>query len=202
MYRNIVFDLGGVVVDYNPKDYLADKFFHEVTEKKLYDAVFGSEEWQLLDRGEITWEEAFAIFMKRGRDKDIEFEMQALLESWTEMLTVRRPTIVLMKLLKKKGFNLYYLSNVSQDVLNLLSRKGFWKFFSGGVASCEVRSNKPDMRIYEALLGKYGLAPEETIFTDDKKANAAAAFNAGITGIQFKNVKGLCKMLVTYGIDV
>lgn len=202
MYRNIVFDLGGVVVDYNPKDYLADRFFNERIEKKLYDAVFGSEEWQLLDQGKITWADAFQIFMQRGQDRDMAFEMQALLEDWTEMLATRKPTIILLKMLKKKGFNLYYLSNISKDALNFLARRSFFKLFSGGVASYEVGVNKPDPLIYDALLDKYSLIPEETIFTDDRKPNAAAAFECGMTGIQFKTVKGFCKMLVTYGIDV
>lgn len=202
MYRNIVFDLGGVVVEYNPRDYLADRFFNERIEKRLYEAVFGSEEWQLLDQGKLTWGEAFQIFIQRGQDKEMLFEMQALLENWTDMLTTRKPTIALLKLLKKKGFDLYYLSNISKETLALLARRNYFKLFSGGVASYEVGVNKPDPLIYDTLLDKYDLVPEETIFTDDRKPNAAAAFGAGITGIQFKNVKGFCKSLLSYGIDV
>lgn len=202
MYRNIVFDIGGVVVNYNPKDYLADRFFNERTEKKLYDAVFASEEWRLLDRGDIMWEEVFPIFMQRGDDKGVAFEMQTLLEEWTEMLTTRKATVAMMKLLKKKGFDLYYLSNISENVLDLLARRGFWKLFNGGVASFEVHINKPDPRIFEALLDKYYLDPAETLFTDDHKVNALAAFELGMTGIQFTNVKDLAKAMVTYGIDI
>ena len=202
MYRNIVFDLGGVVVDYSPKDYLAERFFNERIEKKLYNSVFASEEWKLLDRGELSWEESFEIFMQRGESKGLSFEMQALLENWTEMLSTRRPTIILMELLRKKGFDLYYLSNISYETLGYISRRTFWDLFSGGVASCEVNANKPDPTIYQALLDRYRLVPEETIFTDDDKTNAASAFDVGITGIQFKNVKSFCKMLVNYGVDI
>lgn len=202
MYHNIVFDIGGVVVNYNPKDYLADKFFNERIEKKLYDAVFASEEWRLLDRGDIVWEEAFPIFMQRGDDKGVAFEMQALLENWTEMLETRKATVTLMKLLKRKGFDLFYLSNISERVLELLERRKFWKLFSGGVASFEVSANKPDPRIFEALLDRYQLVPEETIFTDDHKLNALAAFDHGMTGIQFTGVKDFAKSMVTYGIDI
>lgn len=202
MYKNIVFDLGGVVVDYKPKDYLVDRFFHEKTEQKIYDAVFGSNEWLMLDRGDISWEQACKIFMGRAKQKDIEFEMEVVLEEWTDMLETRKPTITLMRLLKKKGFNLYYLSNISSHAFEVVSKRDFWNLFDGGIASCEVNINKPDPEIYRMLLSKYKLVPQETIFTDDNRENAANAFQAGITGILFENVKSFCSMLVTYGIDI
>lgn len=202
MYRNIVFDLGGVVVNYNPKDFLVDKFYHERTENILYAAVFGSEEWALMDEGKLTWHEAHDIFMQRGHQRDLAFEMQTLLDEWAEMMTTRRATVTLMRLLKKKGFNLYYLSNMSHYVHDYLAPREFWQLFDGGVLSCEAGLLKPDIEIYQHLIDKYQLTPQETIFTDDTKDNALAAFKAGITGIQFKTVKSFCKMLVTYGIDI
>lgn len=202
MYRNIVFDLGGVVINYSPKDYLVDRFYNERTEKMLYDAVFGSEEWVLLDKGQLTWPAACEIFLRRGYDKDMAFEMKTLLDDWTEMLTTRNATVNLIRLLKKKGFNVYYLSNISKDSLALLKKRDFWTLFDGGIASCEVGVTKPDLDIFRKLIDEYKLVPQETILADDLKANTAAAFEVGITGIQFKNVKGFCKMLVTYGIDL
>lgn len=202
MYRNFVFDIGGVVVNYNPKDFLATRFFNERIEKKLYDAVFGSAEWELLDRGEITWSEAKQIFLRRGAQRDMAIEMQALLDEWVDIFTTNRATVTLMRLLKKKGFNLYYLSNISKETFYYLSGRRFWRYFDGGIASFELGICKPDPRIYEELIAKYELVPEETIFTDDDKENSLAAFEAGITGIQFRNVQSLCKMLVQYGIDV
>lgn len=202
MYNNMVFDLGGVVVDYDPKDYLTDRFFYERIENRLYNDVFGSKEWEKLDRGEITFEEAAGIFQQRGEEHDIAFEMQALLDNWQEMLTTRRATVHLMRLFKKKGFHVYYLSNIAQETLGYLQRKNFWSLFDGGVASCEVGLCKPEPEIYRQLLDKYQLVPQETIFADDNRGNAEAAFQAGITGIHFKNVKSFCKMLITYGIEI
>ncbi len=202
MYHNIVFDLGGVVINYNPKDYLVERFYSERTENKLYDAVFGSEEWQLMDKGKLSWNDASAIFMQRGEAKDVAFEMRALLEEWTELMTTRAATVVLMRLLKKNGFRLYYLSNMSKEVHELIAKRDFWTLFDGGVLSYEVGVTKPDLEIYQMLLKKYKLVPQETIFTGDVKANSAAAFETGITGIQFRNVKSFCKMLVTYGIEI
>ncbi len=202
MYKNIVFDLGGVVIDYSPKDFLVDKFFSSRVENELFNAVFGSEEWQMLDRGEMTWAEAQKIFLQRGKELDLAFEMQAVMDEWTEMLQTRKATVTMMRLLKKKGFELYYLSNVSREIFEMLSQRDFWKLFDGGIASYEIGATKPDLAIYQAFLKKCNLVPQETIFTDDKKENAGMAFQAGITGIQFKNVKNFCKMLITYGIEI
>ena len=179
-----------------------EKFYHEPTENKIYDASFGSEEWRLLDQGLLSWREASEIFMQRGRDKDVAFEMLSVLEEWTEMLTTRKATVTLMRLLKKKGFSLYYLSNMSKEVAHLLSGRDFWPLFDGGLLSCNVGMLKPDIEIYRLLMRQFELIPQETIFTDDSKSNSESAYAAGIIGIQFTDVKDFCKMLVTYGVDI
>ncbi len=202
MYHNIIFDLGGVVINYDPKGYLVDRFYNKSTEQKLYNAVFGSEEWAQLDRGQISWQEAQSIFLQRGVEQNIAFEMDTVMDEWVDMLSTRSATVALMRLLKKKGFKLYYLSDISKEVLDLIKQRDFWGLFDGGVASCEVGLTKPDLNIYNTLLEKYDLVAQETIFADDLRANTAAAFNVGITGIQFKNVKSFCKMLVIYGIEI
>ncbi len=202
MYKNLIFDLGGVVVNYNPKDYLAEQFFYERIEKMLYDMVFASEEWRQLDLGEITFLQANEIFMKRAESENLGFEMRALLDNWTEMLSNRQATINLMRIFKKQGYQLFYLSNISHDVLAQLKKRSFWSMFDGGIASCEVGLAKPDPTVYRLLLDSYKLDPRECIFADDRKENALAAFEVGITGIQFFDVKNFCKMLVGYGVTL
>ncbi len=202
MYRNILFDIGGVVVDYSPKDFLVDKFYNERTEKRLYDAVFGSPEWKMLDNGVITWEQAYEIFMKRGQNRGMAFEMRTVLDEWTDMLTTRNATVALMRTFKKRGLDLYYLSNMPKEVYAFLQNRKFWPLFEGGIFSYEVGISKPDVEIFHLVLKKYNLDPGETIFIDDMRENASAAFEAGITGIPFTNVKNLCKMLVTYGVEI
>ncbi len=202
MVQNLIFDIGGVVVNYNPRDYLVSRFYHERTENKIYDATFGSEEWEMLDKGQISWRDAADIFMRRARERDVGFEMHAVLEEWTDMLTTRKASVTLLRLLKKKGFKLYYLSNMSKEVCEFLKQRDFWPLFDGGLFSCDVGLTKPDVEIYRLLVKNYQLVPQETIFTDNNKDNAEAAYAAGLTGIQFTDVTGFCKMLVAYGIDV
>ncbi len=189
-------------MDYKPKDFLVEMFFHKRTEKVLYELVFNSDEWKRLDRGEITFREARQRFMRKAERYNVTFEMEALLNSWTKMLSTRTATVKLMRLFKKKGFRLYYLSNISYQGLSVLMKKDFWPLFDGGVASCEAGVAKPDEAIYNELIERYHLIPEQTIFIDDVKENAESAFLTGITGIQFLNVHNLCEMLFTYGVDI
>lgn len=202
MYRNIVLDLGDVVIDYKPKDFLADLFFHEKTEKKLYDITFGSTEWVALEKGEITWEYATKIFNKKSKEQNIHFEMQALLDEWENILKPKNGTIVLMRLLRKRRYRLFYLSNVSCQELEAIEKKSFWPLFNGGVSSCEAEALKPSPIIYEKLLSKYRLSPSETIYIDDKPENVQTAIDLGMAGIQFTDVKQLCRDLVDYNIHI
>ena len=166
MYQNIIFDLGGVVVDYAPREFLVDYFMNEKLEDQLFDITFGSEEWKQLDAGLISRHQAEAAMRKRGAELGHSFEVDAILNDWMDMLRQRR----------------------------------FFALFDGGLASCEVHLNKPDLRIYQALLKKYGLDPTASIFIDDNKQNASAAFDMDMVGIHYKNGSALRKALKSYGI--
>ncbi|MBP8855651.1 MAG: HAD family phosphatase [Oscillospiraceae bacterium] len=200
MYKNIVFDLGGVLVDYQPREFLVDHFMNERLENELYDITFGSKEWRMLDAGEITRQEANCTMLAKAAECKRIFEVEMILSDWMDMMKTREETVALMKKLKRKGYSLFYLSNIAKDTLEQVSRRKFWELFDGGVASCDIGINKPDLRIYEALLAKYNLVADETIFTDDNKLNASAAFDVQITGIHFKNVRSLTKALDSYGV--
>ena len=86
--------------------------------------------------------------------------------------------------LKKRGYKLYYLSNFPIDIIDEV-RSGyfFFKYFTGGIISAEVKCSKPDIRIYEILLDKYSLIPSECLFIDDLHENVKGAENAGMSGI-------------------
>lgn len=200
LYKNIVFDLGGVLVDFSPLEFLVDHFMNEKLEKELYDITFGSKEWRMLDAGEITRQEANCAMLAKGAEIGHIFEVEAILSDWMDMLKTKEDTVQLIRKLHKRHYRIFYLSNIPEDVFNLLSKRKFLQYFEGGIASYEVNITKPDQRIYKALLDKYGLIAEETIFTDDNKINAAAAQDAQITGIHFKGVKSFAKALDSYGV--
>ena len=109
----------------------------------------------------------------------------------------------LVRRLKNHGYCVYYLSNIPQDVLDLLRDRGVLDGFDGGVASCEVHVNKPDPKIYKALLDKYSLKAEECVFIDDRLENVQAAFALGFAGIQMKDSVGtLVRSLATCSVVI
>lgn len=201
MYKNIVFDIGGVMVDFDPKLYLVDRFCNAETEDLVNRLTFESEEWQLLDAGLLSRYEANQRMLEHARACGCVFEVQSVLDDWLHILRPRRRMQELLQKLKSHGYCVYYLSNISQDVLEFLMERDFKGLFDGGVASCEVHLNKPDPRIYQTLLDKYDLKANESVFIDDRLENVQAAFELGFMGLQMKETVGtLIRSLSTCNI--
>ena len=201
MYKNIVFDFGGVMVDFDPKEYLVDRFCNADVEEQVSALTFDSEEWKLLDAGLITRFEANQRMLTHAKEHDCVFEVQGVLDDWMHILRPRRKMQELVQKLKAHGYCVYYLSNIPEDVLDLLMNRDMKGLFDGGVASCEVHINKPDPRIYKALLEKYHLKAQESVFIDDRLDNVQAAFRLGFAGIQMKESVGtLVRSLATCGV--
>ena len=201
MYKSIIFDIGGVMVDFDPRSYLVDRLCSAGTEEQVYDLTFGSEEWKQLDAGLISRFDGNAAMLKKASAAGRGFEVQGVLDDWLHMLRPRRKMQELVRRLKNHGYSVYYLSNIPPDVLELLQQRGVLDRFDGGVASCEVHINKPDPRIYQALLDKYHLKAEECVFIDDNLANVQAAFSMGFAGIQMKDSVGtLIRSLATCNV--
>ena len=105
--------------------------------------------------------------------------------------------------MKKKGYNLFVLSNFHRPAFEQVQKE--WEFFDefdGGVISCYCHLLKPNQRIYELLLARYGLIPEETLFIDDTKINVEKAEKIGMEGIYLDLPEMLEKLLKKKGIEV
>ena len=202
MYKSIIFDIGGVMVDFDPKAYLVDRLCSAEMEEKVYDLTFGSEEWKKLDAGLISRFEGNATMLKNAQAAGCEFEVQGVLDDWMHILRPRRRMQTLVEQLKQHGYCVYYLSNIPEDVLALLMERDFKGLFDGGVASCEVHINKPDPRIYQALLDKYQLKADECIFIDDRADNIKAASLLGLGTYQMHSVGSLLRSLPTFGVTI
>lgn len=203
MYKNIIFDLGGVMVDFDPKTYLVDRFCNAEIEEKVAQLTFESDEWKLLDAGLITRSEANLKMLAHAKECGCLFEVQGVLDDWMHILRPRRKMQELVQKLKAHGYCVYYLSNIPEDVLAFLSERDLNGLFDGGVASCEVHINKPDPRIYQALLDKYQLKTSESVFIDDRLENVQAAFRLGFAGVQMKDSVGtLVRSLATCSVVV
>ena len=203
MYKNVIFDIGGVMVDFDPKDFLLERFCNAAVEEKVYRLTFGSETWQKLDAGLCSRYEGSQAMLAAARAEGCAFEVQEVLENWTSILRIRRRMVELVRRLKNHGYCVYYLSNLPEDILPLLMRRGLDGVFDGGVASCDVHINKPDPRIYQCLLDKYGLTAGECIFIDDSRANVQTAFQLGMNSIQMRDsVDTLVRSLATCNVTL
>lgn len=172
--KNIIFDLGNVLISFNPKDYTDnEKFLKE---------VFGSPEWLMLDRGTLSYGEAKEIFKKRV--PEVAEQIDSMFNSnFAGLLQPIKENVSLLPLLKK-NYNLYILSNFHKDSFEeVYNNYEFFKNFKGKVVSCYCHLLKPEKEIYEEILNKFSLNPEETVFIDDMEVNIEAAEKLGIKGI-------------------
>lgn len=202
MYKNVIFDFGGVVIDFNPRNFLMDRFMNKHAEEIVYDLTFGSQEWQDLDRGTLTRAAANRIMLENAAHVNRVFEVQTVIDEWASILHTKKTTVKIMKDLKAAGYRLFYLTNMATDIMDELRQRDWFPLFDDGVASCDVHLCKPEPEIYTTLMQKCNLAYDESIFVDDNKINAQAAYNLGITGILYKNPKSFQRALGACGIQL
>jgi len=182
MIKNIVFDLGNVLISFKPGEYLDKKNYPENYKAKILTDIFKSEEWIMLDNGDINTSEGIdSISSKSSLNRE---EIAHIFNLRTEVMYPLDQNVRLLPELKKQGFRLYYLSNFPIDIFEeIKTGYFFFKYFDGGVISSEVKVSKPELRIYEILLEKYSLTAEECLFIDDIELNVKAAEVVGMKGL-------------------
>lgn len=172
--KNIVFDLGGVVFARDMKRCEPDfiDFFDFVRTPQM------PEFWDEYDRGTRSLRETKeALCRIKGCTPQT---CDRYVERAIALQEPVRPTERLIGDLKAAGYKLYVLSNMSKEFIAFLRRFPLYRHFDGEVVSCEELTVKPEPRIYEILLERYGLVPDETLFIDDRPANLVAAEHFGI----------------------
>ena len=183
--RNVIFDLGGVVLDWNP-DHIVSRF-QPVLELRasLKAALFGPD-WRLFDRGTLTESELIERLESGvGRPKQ---EVMAILDAVRDSLVEKPETVKLIRALQAQGTPLYCLSNMPAAIYTHLRRRhNFWDAFSGIVISGEVKMMKPEPAVFQHLLDTFNLRAEESVFIDDVLANIDSAKQMGLHTIWFKD---------------
>jgi HAD superfamily hydrolase (TIGR01509 family) len=182
MIKNIIFDLGNVLISFRPKEYLDKKVYTEEKKSKILNDIFYTQEWLQLDNGDITVCEAIdSISEKSSLTKT---EIAHIFNLLPDLMVPLDQNVNLLPELKKRGFGLYYLSNFPVDIFyEIKSGYHFFNCFDGGIISAEVRFSKPNSRIYEILIEKYSLTAEECLFIDDLEVNVKAAELIGMKGL-------------------
>ena len=182
MIKNIVFDLGNVLINFKPSEYFDKNNYPENIKKTILSDIFDSKEWLLIDNGEITTSEAInSIALRSSLKKE---EIALIFKLRTDMMFPLDLNVRLLPELKKRAFKLFYLSNFPIDIFEEV-RTGyyFFRYFDGGLISSEAKYSKPDSRFYEILLEKYNLVPQECLFIDDIEINVRTAEDLGMKGI-------------------
>jgi 2-haloacid dehalogenase len=195
----VVFDIGNVLIEWDPR-HLYRRIFATSEEMERFLATVCTSAWNLdLDRGK-SFSEGVAELVDRFPHH--EEAIRAFDLRWDEMVPgLVEGTLALMGRLEARGVPLYAITNFSAEKFEVARRRfPFLDRFRGVVVSAHERRVKPDRRIFEILLERYGLRAEECLFIDDSAANVAGARAVGMSAHHFKNATGLEKTLADHGL--
>ena len=199
MIKNVIFDIGAVLVDWNPRYYYRTIINDEERIEKFLSEICTFEFNHTLDLGR-PWDEARAELMLKAPDyADM---IDDYWHKWLHMFAgpIHETVDILMDI-KRRGYPVYALSNWNDVKFPIaLQEFPFLRLFDGRIVSGEVKFAKPDLRIYQLLLDTYKLNPRQCLFIDDRLENVEAARKLGIEAVQFFNPRQLEQDLIQYGV--
>lgn len=187
--NTIIFDLGSVLIKPYSSDDILNKIIGIGINKNdakillnLYNKISFKDETEY-----VPYSEIIKIY-KNSLSENLKKYAEDVFDICASSLELYDYTLPLIKTLKNKGFNIYYLSNWNKSGKEIMMKHkllDFLKYFNGGIISCDVGMKKPDKGIYKLLLDKYNLQPEKCMFFDDKPENISAANKLNIHGVKF-----------------
>ncbi len=190
-FHNVIFDIGNVLLRWDPAGVIAEQFSPDTAEKLKSAESAIHDHWHDLDRGVLTRDEAINLFAELA-----EIPLKLMREVYYALknsLYLNAGTYDLLMGLSENGFPLFCISNMSLDFWEYLKiRYSFWSVFSAIIISAEVRLIKPDKAIFRHAFDRFGIEPEHSIFIDDSPLNIAAADELGLKGILFRDA-GSCR---------
>ncbi len=208
MIKNIIFDLGNVIMQ-NPTIDLVKQFFKDEKDAEIFNNfIFKSEYWRKMDLGQIDNETiANEIEEKRLVEVSDYKEIHEFMNKWFAKCIPNIETMKLAKRLKEKGYKLYILSNIANATFEYFSKT--YEFFSivdGSIISAKIGVKKPDRKIFDILLEKYSLNAEDCLLIDDDDTNRTfeTANAIGIKGRRAlpNDAEDIVKELKEYGVDI
>lgn len=199
--NTIIFDLGNVLVDWNPNHVFDDKYFDSPEKKEFFFKNICTADWNEEQDAGRSIVEATQLLVKQH--PDWEQPIRDYYGRWTEMLKAPIPgTVQLFKELKESGkYKIYALTNWQSGLFDIaLVRYNFLHWFDGRVVSGDEKTRKPFHKFYQILLDRYNVDPKKALFIDDSLRNIKAAEEMGINAIHFKSPELLRKELEERGI--
>lgn len=200
MINTIIFDLGGVLIDWNP-DYLYKQILTNDSERKwFYDNVC-TPDWNEEQDAGRSIQEATNLLIKQFPEQEVYIRL--FYDKWTEMLKgpIQGTVEVFKELKASRRYKIYALTNWSAETFPIaLERYEFLQWFDGRLVSGEEFTRKPFPDFYEKLIQKFSIEPEKAVFTDDNPRNLLPAAQLGMKTIRFEDPEQFRNDLVKLGI--
>lgn len=197
--KNVIFDLGKVLINNDPSEYLRKYGYDEEKYQALLDAIWTDSLWGDMDVAKYeSFKDIIEIYV--DKHKGLEPALRRFFaEDWMELYVAYDDTVKFYNEVYEQGYDIYLLTNFSKDGYEYISNKfDFFKKAKGAVVSSHIKIAKPDIRIYQYLLDTYNLNPDECVFIDDSVANIKAASELGIYGIVYTDIENLRKEFNKY----
>ena len=203
MIRNIVFDMGNVLIRFEPERFMDHAGITDKQDRSLIRReLFSSVEWAQMDLGVLTEETAEPLILRRFPER-LRASVSRLLFHWADQRETVPGMESLLEKLKSAGYSLYLLSNASVMQHEYWPRFSMSRLFDGKLISCDIGIVKPDPAIYRHFSEKFGLKPDECLFIDDQPNNVAAAIRCGWSGIVFHgDADEAVKKLISSGVHL
>lgn len=200
MIRNVIFDLGGVLIDWNP-DYVYDQVFTDKEKKAWFYNEICTMEWN--ENQDAGYSMAKATEERVALFPQYEEWIRMYYGRWEEMLgdAIDDSVALLKTCVESPTLTTIALTNWSAETFPIALKKfDFLHWFEGIVVSGEEKTRKPFADIYQLALERYSLKASETVFIDDNQRNVKAAEELGIHGIHFQNPTQLKRKLIKLGV--
>lgn len=184
MIKNILFDVGRVLLSYDPDGMMRGLGYDKETREAVCAAMFGNPLWNEFDRGKMEDEVLLQGFV--SNHEAYEEQIREAFETMPYSMELFPYVMEWLLRLKREGYRLYLLSNYARRNFERTREKmKFLDMVDGGVFSFQCGWTKPEPEIYVYLFETYGLNPKECVFLDDTKENVVAARRLGAQGIEF-----------------
>ena len=201
MKKTVIFDLGGVLIDWDPR-YMYSSIFETKDAMEHFLATVCTSDWNEEQDGGRSIEEANKVLIEQF--PEYTQEILAFYGRWEEMLNgVFEDTVDILRKICNQYPKVFALTNWSAETFPVaLKRYEFLNWFEGVLVSGREKLKKPDPEIYKLLLSRYDLEADDCLFIDDNLRNVKAAIKTGIASIHYKNSAQLIEDLKQYDIII
>ena len=196
MYKNFIFDMGNVLMDFNP-DYILSRYTSNPQDIELLkEVIFGGELWGSLDNGDVSFAEVSQKILSLIPER-LHPVSEDFFATWQNHKVPRADMLEIIKELKAKGYGIYLCSNAASLFHTYKDKYEVFDYFDHLTISADIHISKPDLRIYEYVLKENHLDSHSCLFVDDLGANIKAAKQCGIAGYQYNGNAAMFREFLT-----